>query len=612
MERTTKCSQSVLHDDEYEETVTDTEITRRRSSSVTYHGEKSCVERDQRSPDGSEIDRGAARIPPKPALPPIQLPRRRSGTEKTNAMHDLLVDPLIRVHLSEGEVERLSLPEVFAALAADRISAFPALRPHQRHAWHAFLCQLGVIALHRAGLPEAAKSADEWRSLLRAATPEFADDQPWHLVVDDPAQPAFMQPPSPLGLAEYRGWKETPDDLDILVSAKNHEIKQTTATHADLDDWLFALVDLQTMGGYLGAGNYPIARMNGGYSSRPCVGLAPADGGLGAHLGFDMRRMLDGREALLHSYDRYFRPADGIALTWMEPWDGTDSLDLRELDPYFIEVCRRVRLVSHKGRLAARTAASKAPRISAKEAGGNVGDFWTPVRVQDGKALSLSPVGFRYDRLSDLVFGSSYGRPVAMYVQAEEGKRWRLVARGVAAGQGKTEGYYERTEIDLSTATVNSLRRKNESGRLAAIAQEQIAEVEDVTKALRFGIAVAAGGGRDANELTKAHRSHAGPYARRLDAVADALFFPALEDRYTAARAGEVALRQAYRARFATRLIHAAKELLHEAVETVPCPAIRRPRARARAVTAFWGRLRKGVFSDQPEVFATQEVSSAE
>ena len=36
----------------------------------------------------------------------------------------------------------------------DQVEAFPALRPHQRHAWHAFLVQLGVIAMHKAGLTE--------------------------------------------------------------------------------------------------------------------------------------------------------------------------------------------------------------------------------------------------------------------------------------------------------------------------------------------------------------------------------------------------------------------------------------------------------------------------
>ena len=526
-------------------------------------------------------------------------------------MHNLLVDPLIRAHLPRRGVAGLSLPEVYAALAADRITAFPALRPHQRHAWHAFLCQLGVIALHRAGLSDAVESADEWRTLLRATTPGFADDQPWQLVVDDPGRPAFMQPPSPDGLAPYRRTKETPDDLDLLVNAKNHEIKQTTAVHAGPDDWLFALINLQTMGGFLGAGNYQIARMNGGFSSRPCVGLAPADGGLGAHLCFDVERMLAGRDALLDRYNSYFRPDGGIALTWLEPWDGTDSLDLGELDPYFIEVCRRVRLASSNGHLAARTATSKAPRIYAKVAGGNVGDFWTPVRVKDNKALSLSSVGFRYDRLVELIFRNAFHRPLAMEVTADGGKRWQLVARGVAAGQCKTEGYHERSDVALSTATAHALSRTDQRDRLAVLAQEQIAEVEDVMKALRFGIAVAAGGGRDANELTKAHRGHAGPYARRLEAAADARFFAALDDRFAADSAGEVASRQVCRARFGRGLIHAADKLLGEAVETVPCPAIRRPRARARAVSAFWGRLRKGVFSDQPEVFSTQEVYDA-
>ena len=308
-------------------------------------------------------------------------------------MHNLLVDPLIRVQLREGRVARVPLPEVYSRLVADQIASFPALRPHQRHAWHAFLCQLGAIALHRAGLQDTVESADEWQRLLRETTPGFADDQPWRLVVDEPGLPAFMQCVSPQGLGEFRRWKHSPDDLDILVSAKNHDIKQTIAVHAAPDDWLFALIDLQTMGGFLGAGNYPIARMNGGFSSRPCVGLAPAEGGLGAHLSFDIRRMLAGRDALLDKYPDYFHSDPGVALTWLEPWDGTDSLDLRTLDPYFIEICRRIRLTSTNGRIAARTAPSRGPRIYAKMAGGDIGDFWTPVRTTDNKGLSLSSFG---------------------------------------------------------------------------------------------------------------------------------------------------------------------------------------------------------------------------
>ena len=59
-------------------------------------------------------------------------------------------------------------------------------------------------------------------------------------------------------------------------------------------------------------------------------------------------------------------------------------------------------------------------------------------------------------------------------------------------------------------------------------------------------------------------------------------------------------------------MIAVAETLLHEAVTAVPCPAIRRHRARARATSAFWGRLRRpqSVFSDQPEIFDAKEASN--
>jgi CRISPR system Cascade subunit CasA len=48
-------------------------------------------------------------------------------------------------------------------------------------------------------------------------------------------------------------------------------------TVATPEHWFYALLTLQTMQGFLGAGNYGISRMNGGFASRPSVGLAPSD-----------------------------------------------------------------------------------------------------------------------------------------------------------------------------------------------------------------------------------------------------------------------------------------------------------------------------------------------
>ena len=526
-------------------------------------------------------------------------------------MHDLLTDRLIRVRLADGTSATLSLPEVYEALAADRLAAFPALRPHQRHAWHAFLAQLGVIAVQRSERVTLPRDAGEWCVLLRNLTPGFSADEPWRLIVHDPAQPAFMQCPAPNGLDQYRRRTATPDDLDILVTAKNHDVKQAVAVGSAPDDWLLALIDLQTMAGFLGAGNYGIARMNGGFSARPCLGLAPAEGGVGAHLFNDMQRMLAGRSSLLERYPDYFDPKGGLALLWLEPWDGATALDLRELDPYFIEICRRVRLRAEDGGIVTWTAASKASRVAAKDAHGNVGDFWTPVGTKDATALSLSNVGFRYDRLAKLLFDrGSFELPSAMRVDSTLAEHWRVVARGVAGGQGKTDGYHERSDIAFDNRTTAALGGRAGRDALALISEAQIDEIREVERALRFGIAVAASGGKPADELTKTDRMHANPYARRLDEAADAAFFEALHRRFVAADDDE---RAAARAEFVRDMISTASALLDEAIDAVPCPAVWRYRAQARATSAFHSRLRRpqSVFSDQPEIFEPQETHNA-
>ena len=61
----------------------------------------------------------------------------------------------------------------------------------------------------------------------------------------------------------------TPDALDILPTAKNHDVKSSRVASPDFDEWIFALISLQTMAGFYGRGNYGIARMNSGHGSRP-------------------------------------------------------------------------------------------------------------------------------------------------------------------------------------------------------------------------------------------------------------------------------------------------------------------------------------------------------
>ena len=170
-------------------------------------------------------------------------------------MFNILTEPQIRINTTNS-IYTAALPEVYAALMADEVGAFPMLRPHQRHGWHAFLVQLGALAMYRAKVDTPPDDTKTWTELIRTLTPEFPDDEPWQLAVNDITKPAFMQPPAGSKEREkdYKNTVAAPDELDMLVTSKNHDLKSVVATGASADDWIFALTTLQTMEGFGGAG----------------------------------------------------------------------------------------------------------------------------------------------------------------------------------------------------------------------------------------------------------------------------------------------------------------------------------------------------------------------
>lgn len=316
--------------------------------------------------------------------------------------YDLLSDELIRTTMNSGGNCSLSLPGLLAALMRNEVAAFPSLRPHQRHAWHAFLVQLGALALLSVNRPQVPDTADDWRQLLRGLTPDKLE-MAWRLVTPLNC-PALLQSPMPRGTEDQlKQMVSTPDALDMLVTAKNHDLKQQVMIGGAVDDWLFALVTLQTMEGFLGAGNYGISRMNGGFANRPALGIAPP-GGPGAHVRRDIGRLLELRGQIPGHAG--FRITGGLGLVWLASWDGKTSLKASDLDPYYIEICRRVRLVLDAGRLHARFTGSKVPRIAPFE-GGVTGDPWAPVLIDANgsqKVLTVDARGFGYQRMVQLMF----------------------------------------------------------------------------------------------------------------------------------------------------------------------------------------------------------------
>ena len=497
---------------------------------------------------------------------------------------NILNDCFTRARLVDGSCIALSLPQVYESLFARRIVSFTALRPHQRHAWHALLSQLGALACIRAGLEEPPSDAATWERILRGLTPEFPDDEPWSLVAP-PDRPAFLQPV--VGPLEGLKSVATPDQLDMLVTARNHDLKGARMAEARADDWLYALATLQTMEGFLGAGNYGASRMNGGFANRPGIGLAPR-GGVGAHVMRDIRRLIALEQELLDTYDEY--DEDGLALLWLKPWDGATSLPRKGLHPYYIDVCRRVRLSEAHGAISAHVGNSKAMRVAmTKEEGGVTGDPWTPIHIDDdgNRALTVDGRGFDYRRLADIITRRGYApAPLQQFGPGENGDGWELVCRALARGQGKTEGYHER-RVPIPAPAIGFLRAGDPDGRLAGIAEARVANAAKIRSALRFALMVLFQNGPDGDEFDPRDPSsdrRAEPFLKPLHHLVDHDFFEGMFAEFVEQESeGARAIRGAWLKELRRR----ALVLLSEAEAETPASSVRRIKASVRAAEAF-------------------------
>ncbi|MGD8854423.1 MAG: type I-E CRISPR-associated protein Cse1/CasA [Gammaproteobacteria bacterium] len=300
---------------------------------------------------------------------------------------NLLTDPLLRVETATG-LERMTLPGLMAALGEDRVEALTGIQRHQEEAFHVFLCSLAAAILARPGDTDPRQDESYWREGLRGLAGAVGDDA-WTLVVEDLSKPAFMQPPLPKSdLAKLKPLAASPDALDLLPTAKNHDLKQSRAALPRPDEWIYALVSLQTMSGYFGRGNPGIARMNSGFGNRPIVELLHTLR-LGARWHDAVTRLLTHRSTILDGPWGY--DSDGAALVWTATWDGKQSHPLSGLDPNHVEIARRVRLRLDGDRLTAVGVPSDGSRLDAKTLNGLVGDGWLPVDLGVERRRAASP-----------------------------------------------------------------------------------------------------------------------------------------------------------------------------------------------------------------------------
>lgn len=499
-------------------------------------------------------------------------------------MHDLSRDPVIPV--AGADASAASLPEVLAHLSAGREIAFPGLAAHQRQAWFCFLVQLAAMAVAARDETDPPITAEGWRERLAGLAGADADTA-YALFVEDIARPAFLQPPvhDAKAWARFRPPILEPDAIDVLVTAKNHDVKSDRIGRAAAHHWLYALLTLQTQQGFLGRGNYGIARMNGGFSSRAFAGRL-AGHGWAARFRRDLRMLLGGRAETMAQYDIYAR-RDGLGLLWLEPWDDDESLPPSRLDPYFVEVCRRVRLVACDDGLGLSTRPSEAARVAAAVFKGVLGDPWAPVDTKnDPTALTIGAGGFDYRRVARIV-AEPRGWPMALRSgDADAGQDVELHFQVLVRGQGRTDGLHERI-VHVPRHAAERLRHSEALHDLRERLERMLDDVGNVTRrALKVGLLAYVQGGPEQIDFTD---DRCDPWLSAFDDAVDVGFLDWLW-RGVDLPDNEV---EAERARWQGWLAKLATEHFYRGIESLAVPSERRERARATAERVFAGAVRR-------------------
>ncbi len=495
-------------------------------------------------------------------------------------MYDLLNEPLIGVRTAEGE-QRLHLPELLAALSAGKIDGYTGLRAHQADPWHVFLVQLAASVQARRPTEALPTDPHYWRDGLL----DVADgmESAWHLVVEDVAKPAFLQHPwAPGDEKAYKLTATRPDELDVLVTAKNHDVKMARIAPSLTESWLYALLVLQTTSGYLGKGHYGIVRMNGGHASRPIVSwvrsLHPA------------RRFVEEVAMLVALRDSTCRKfhylSKGVVLTWLARWDRSDHQHVwPQLEPWFIEAARPIRLRrTADGVIEALGAISKDRQIGPKTLeNGDVGDPWIPLKKKSSSAMTLTNEGFSPQRVTALLFEDGFELTPLQKPRTGQGDGW-FVGSCLARGQGTTEGFH-RLELPIPAKAQLALLNKQQRDTLGQLAQNLLKDAKDIQKALFVALLVLTEGGpkqADFNReaINKWLDQPCIDFTRRWKA----LYFPTL---WRGADEDHEAVRRDWQ----QQLVNMAQSILDGAAERLPLPANRTWRALAQALSAWRGSL---------------------
>lgn len=504
-------------------------------------------------------------------------------------MYDLLNEQLIGVRTVSGD-KRVNLPELLAALSDGQIDGFTGLRAHQADPWHVFLVQLAASIQARHPTETLSTDPQYWRDGLL----DLADgmESAWHLVVEDVAKPAcFQHPWAPGDEKDYKREVTRPDELDVLVTAKNHDVKMARMAPNLAESWLYALLVLQTTSGFLGQGNYGIVRMNGGFASRPVVSWAESLN--------PSQRFIDDVEALRglrrKICEQFRYRSKGVVLTWLHCWQRENHQYLTtQLEPWFIEAARPIRLRAlAEGAIFALAATSKVRQIGPKTLeNGDVGDPWIPLKVADKRkgrsALTLTAEGFSPQRVTDLLFENGFELTELQKPKTGEGAGY-FIGSCLVRGQGTTGGFH-RLELLVPAKARLALLSDTPRKALAELAQDLLQDARDIQKALSLALVVLSEGGPEQADFHRdAVKTWMGKTTNDFTRGWEVRYFPMLWRGADETQEFGKTVRQEWQ----QTLANLAQSLLNDATTRLPLPTNRTWRALMKAQSAFLRSLRK-------------------
>jgi len=298
----------------------------------------------------------------------------------------------------------------------------------------------------------------------------------------------------------------------------------------------------------------------------------------------DVKRLLAARGKVIAAH-RQYATQGGRELLWIEPWDGARSGRLEGLDPYYIEICRRVRLEARgPDEVAARVKPTKATRLAASELRGVTGDPWTPVNIAKGSAFTSSDSGFSYSVIQRLL-GEEFKPGIALEPMIGEGDML-FVAEVLARGKCETNGFHHRT-LPIPARVARRLADDLERKALGALAAERVEQAGTVARSILLPSLLTLFQGDPAKPRKLDYKDRRA--LRWLDAFDDAVDAEFFEQLWAAVD-GPAAER---RHQWERRLLELARTQLDHALENAPASSVFRYRAIAGAERVFEGFKRK-------------------